>query len=69
MALGSCKVKKEDTVGAGPQKLAVHLSLTVQYAGHSSDDHVLLIRATNKRKALLLICRLFSGFKVSCIYI
>ena len=33
MTLGSCKVKKADTVGAGPQKEAVDLSLIAQYAG------------------------------------
>ena len=27
MTLGSCKAKKEDMVGAGPQKVAVNLSL------------------------------------------
>ena len=28
MTLGSCKAKKEDKVGADPQKMAVNLSLT-----------------------------------------
>ena len=32
MTLWSCKVKKEDKVGAGPQKMAVNLSLIEQYA-------------------------------------
>ena len=42
MTLGSCKVKKnyyesekKDKVGAGPQKMAVNLSLIEQYAGQS----------------------------------
>ena len=33
MTLWSCKVKKEDKVGAGPQKMAVNLSLIEQYSG------------------------------------
>ena len=41
MTLGSCKVKKEDRVGAGPQKMVVNLSLIEQYAGQS-DVHLLL---------------------------
>ena len=40
MTLGPCKAKKdlEDKfkVGAGPQKMAVNLSLTEQYAGQSN---------------------------------
>ena len=31
MTLWSCKVKKEDKVGAGPQKMVVNLSLIEQY--------------------------------------
>ena len=31
MTLGSCQAKKEDMVGAGPQKMAVNLSLIEQY--------------------------------------
>ena len=49
MTLGSCHVKKEDKVGAGPQKMAVHLShINIeQYAGQSNvfpqnDVHPLL---------------------------
>ena len=33
MTLWSCKVKKEDKVGAGAQKMVVKLSLIEQYAG------------------------------------
>ena len=36
MTLWSCKVKKEDKVGAGPQKMVVNLSLIEQYAGQSN---------------------------------
>ena len=38
MTLGSCKVTKKDTVGAGPQKMAVRLSLIAhcQFAGQSN---------------------------------
>ena len=36
MTLWSCKVKKEDKVGAGPQKMEVKLSLIEQYAGQSN---------------------------------
>ena len=36
MTLGSCNVKKEDKVGAGPQEMAVNLSLIEQYAGQSN---------------------------------
>ena len=33
MTLGSCRVKKEDSVGAGPQNMFVNLFLMAQYAG------------------------------------
>ena len=36
MTLWSCKVKKEDKVGAGPQKMEVKLFLIEQYAGQSN---------------------------------
>ena len=36
MTLGSCNVNKEDRVGAGPQKMAVCLSLIEHYAGQSN---------------------------------
>ena len=36
MTLWSCKVKKEDKVGAGPQKMVVNLSLIERYAGQSN---------------------------------
>ena len=36
MSLWSYKVKKEDKVGAGPQKMVVNLSLIEQYAGQSN---------------------------------
>ena len=48
MTLWSCKVKKEDKVGAGPQKMAVNLSLIEQYILYmqgsqtQSDVHLLL---------------------------
>ena len=47
MTLGSCNVKKEDRVGAGPQKMAVYLSLIEQYAGQSNtnDVHLLLCQS------------------------
>ena len=35
ITLWSCKVKKEDKVGAGPQKMAVNLSLIERYSGQS----------------------------------
>ena len=36
MTLGSCRVKKEDSVGAGPQNMFVNLFLMAQYAGQSN---------------------------------
>ena len=36
MTLWSCKVKKEDKVGADPQKMVVNLSLIERYAGQSN---------------------------------
>ena len=36
MTLWLYKVKKKDKVGAGPQKVAVNLSLIEQYAGQSN---------------------------------
>ena len=39
MTLGSCRVKKEDSVGAGPQNMFVNLFLMAQYAGQSNTIH------------------------------
>ena len=36
MTLGSCRVKKEDSVGAGPQNMFVNLFLMAQYAGQTN---------------------------------
>ena len=36
MTLSSCKVKKEDKIGTGAQKMVVNLSLIEQYAGQSN---------------------------------
>ena len=38
MTLWSCKVKKEDKIGAGPQKMVVKLSLIEQYAALSNTN-------------------------------
>ncbi len=38
MTLGSCRVKKEDDVGAGPQNMFVNLFLMAQYAGQSKTN-------------------------------
>ena len=43
MTLWSCKVKKEDKVGAGPQKMAVNLSLIEQYSGRQKQSDVRLL--------------------------
>ena len=59
MTLWLCKMKKEDKVGAGPQKMAVNLSLIEQYAGQSetqSDVHLLLCQSTNKHCSLSTFC-------------
>ena len=39
MTLGSCRVKKEDSVGAGPQNMFVNLFLMAQYAGQSKTKY------------------------------
>ena len=54
--LWSCKVKKEDKVGAGPQKMVVNLSLIERYAGQSntktlSDVHLLLCQKHRQDKS------------------
>ena len=36
VTLWSCKVKREDKVEAGPQKMVVNLSLIERYAGQSN---------------------------------
>ena len=36
MTLWSCKVKKENKIGAGPQRMVVKLSLIEQYAALSN---------------------------------
>ena len=62
MTLWSCKVKKEDKIGAGSQKMAVNLSLIEQYAGQSSDVHLLLCQ--NNRTPLNVtrrLCFFFAG--------
>ena len=50
MTLGPCRVKKEDSVGAGPQKMFVNLFLMAQHAGQSTqnDIHPLLNQKQSK---------------------
>jgi len=36
MTLGLCRVKKEDSIGAGPQNMFVNLLPMAQYAGQSN---------------------------------
>ena len=66
MTLWSCKVKKEDKVGAGPQKMPVYLSLIEQYAGQSntkwfSSSAVSKAQTRQKRCSLSTLCA--TGFK------
>ena len=70
MILWSCKVKKEDKIGAGPQKMVVNLSLIERYAGQSNTNgKVMLIfccvRSTDKTKALLPIYSLCNRFELT----
>ena len=49
MTLWSCKVKKEDKVRAGPQTMAVNLSLIEQYSGQKQSDVRLLLCQFHKQ--------------------
>ena len=53
MILWSCKVKKEDKVGAGPQKMVVNLSLMNDMQGSQtqSDVHLLLCQKHRQDKS------------------
>ena len=70
MTLGSCKVKKEDTVGAGPQKMAVNLSLIAQYAAQSnkSDVHLLLCQSQKQDRNAAPYLLSVQLVEVACIY-
>ena len=65
MTLWSYKVKKEDKVGAGPQKMAVNM----QGIQTQSDVRLLLTHSsTNRTKLQLPIYSLFHRFELTCIY-
>ena len=71
MTLWSCKVKKEDKVGGGPQKMAVNLSLIEQYS-RAFKHKVMFVfcyfSSTNRTKVQLPIYFLFNRFELTCIY-
>ena len=50
MTLGSCKVKKVDKVGAGPQKMAVNMSL-IEGSQIQNDVHLLLYQKHKQDKS------------------
>ena len=76
VTLESCKVKKEDRVGVGPQKIVVHLSLIEQYAaawqGRAVEYKLMFIfcyvRSTNRTKTLLPVYFLSNRIEFTCIY-
>ena len=69
MTLWSYKVKKEDKVEAGPQKMVVNLSLIERYIRRAVKHKVMLIfccvRSTDKTKALLPIYFLCNRFELT----
>ena len=66
----SCKVKKEDKVGAGPQNMVVNLSL-IEKICRAVKHKVMFIfccvRSTDKTKVLLPIYSLCNRFELTCI--
>ena len=72
---GSCRVKKEDSVGAGPQNMFVNLFLMAQYAGQSKIHHLLhaLVTSPSSSRMIDLLawigesyCRCSLGLLFNC---
>ena len=68
MTMWSCKVKKEDNVGAGPQKMVVNLFLIAticRAVKHKVMFIFCCVRSTDKTQALLPIYSLCSRFELT----
>jgi len=65
MTLGSCRVKKEDSVGAGPQNMSVNLFLMAQYAGQSNIQLSICLCMASQ-EAVTKLCCAFSEFTDFC---
>lgn len=57
MTLESCKLNKEHTVGAGPQKMEVYLLLIPQYAAQSKRMVFILCGSRIADKTVMLISK------------